>query len=76
LSIVDESIVGDLEDVEIHLGMKEKRENPPKGRWVLNEDTLPEKGAPPFGVLSQQGKKKKKNKRKTQKKARKQNRKK
>jgi hypothetical protein len=74
--LVDESIVGDLEDVEIRLGMKEKRENPHKGRWVLNNEVLSDKMLSPFIALSQQGKKKKKNKRKAQKKSRKQNRKK
>lgn len=74
--LVDESIVGDLEDIEIRLGMKEKRENPRKSMWIFNEDTLSAKISSPLATLSQQGKKKKKSKRKAQKKARRQNRKK
>jgi len=90
--LIDEGVAGDLEDLEIHLGMREERETPRRANSTAfnqllehlenengEDDSIEvedESQKTNFTNPSKQDKKKKKDKRKAQKKARKQNRKK
>jgi len=72
---VDESVVGDWEDVQIALGLKEQRETPPSHGWIppLFSRSLGEPGDLPTHKRS--SKTKAKAKRKQEKKSRRKNRK-